>query len=565
MELMRRIYANHKKHIWRYIILCIVGNLCAAAGINVLQRILDGLAAGNMELWLLALYALLLLEPLTGAYLANHPDQSLRHGIYFQLKTEALEKMRTISYAVWQKFGTGALIQRVEAGAEAGREIFCNFYIRLAAEMAPQIIITAIFIALTDMRVFYWVTAGYVAVFIITNLLLKKLYSIKDRILTSEEAFNHRLVRGFMELVVFRINRLFGEEVRRARAEAETVRASRVSIVMIHEAFFALFAILVAFLKLCVLGYAILGKSLTVGRVVALMSYLDSAYQPIAIFNVCYVDYKLNLVAYKRLEQFMRSADTPNVLTGERADVRAGCVKFSNVCCAYDGKRVFDGLSFDIPSGAVVGIAGESGSGKSSIMRQLAGLIPVLGGSVHVGGVDVSRACLDEYYRHISYTPQETPVFDATLRENIAFGTNIEDAKLWQALESVELAELARTLPDGLDTRIGERGITLSGGERQRLALARLFFAENAQLFLLDEATSALDNVTEENVLGRLMEALKGRTVVMIAHRLDTLKNADFILLMKDGKLVGKGGYGELARANTYFGELLRSENEKNA
>ena len=230
-----------KKHIRRYIILGIMGNLCAAGGIRVLQRILDGLAAGTVKPWLLALYALLLLEPQAGAYLNNHPDQSLRHGIYLQLKTDALEKMRTVSYTVWQKFGMGTLIQRVEAGAEAGRDMFCDFYIRLVADMVPQIIITALFIALTDMRVFYWVLAGYAAVFVITNLLLKKLYSIKDRILTSEEAFNHRLVRGFMELVVFRIYRRFGEEVRRARAEAETVRSARVKIVMIHEAFFALF------------------------------------------------------------------------------------------------------------------------------------------------------------------------------------------------------------------------------------------------------------------------------------------------------------------------------------
>ena len=241
LELIRRVYANHKKHIRRYIILGIMGNLCAAGGIRVLQRILDGLAAGNVKLWLLALYALLLLEPQAGAYLNNHPDQCLRHGIYLQLKTDALEKMRTVSYTVWQKFGMGTLIQRVEAGAEAGRDMFCDFYIRLVADMVPQIIITALFIALTDMRVFYWVLAGYAAVFVITNLLLKKLYSIKDRILTSEEAFNHRLVRGFMELVVFRIYRRFGEEVRRARAEAETVRSARVKIVMIHEAFFALF------------------------------------------------------------------------------------------------------------------------------------------------------------------------------------------------------------------------------------------------------------------------------------------------------------------------------------
>ena len=562
MELVRKVYSKHKKHVYRHIVLGVAGCLCTAAGVRVLQRLLDGLTAGNAELWLLGLYAVLLLEPYIGAYLDNHPDQSLRHGIYFQLKTDALAKMRTVSYTAWQKSGTGTLIQQVEAGAEAGRDMCCDFYLNLVAGMAPQIVITGIFIAITDMRVFYWVLAGYAVVFIITNLLLKALYKVKNRILMSEEAFNHRLVRGFMELVVFRMHRRYAEEVRRAGEAAETIRASRVEMVMIHEAFFALFVVLVGFLKLGVLGYAIVTKSLSVGGVVALMSYLDSAYQPIAVFNVCYVQYKLNKVAYARLREFMDSPDTPNMLSGAPADLKDGSVVFSDVCCEYDGKRVFENVSFEIPSGAVVGFAGESGSGKSSILRQLTGLVPVAAGRVAVGGCDISRVCLNEYYSAIAYVPQEAPVFDGTIRENVVFDAEISDADIMRALEAAELGELMKTLPDGLDTRIGEHGISLSGGERQRLALARLYFIDGARLVMLDEATSAMDNATEERVLTRLMAHLKGRTVIMIAHRLDTLRNADNILLMKGGRICGQGSYEALMRNDVYFMELLKTEKE---
>ena len=250
MDLIKKIYQNHRKHILRHICLGIIGCLCTAAGVRVLQKLLDGLTSGSTPLWLLGVYAVLLIEPYIGAYLDNHPDQNLRHGIYFQLKTEALEKMRTVAYTSWQEFGMGTLIQRVEAGAEAGRDICCDFYINLISGLAPQIIITAVFIAFTDLRIFYWVLAGYVAVFIITNLLLKALYSVKNRILLSEEIFNHRLVRGFMELVVFRMYRRFGDEVKSAREEAAGIRSARVEMVMIHEAFFALFVILVGLLKL---------------------------------------------------------------------------------------------------------------------------------------------------------------------------------------------------------------------------------------------------------------------------------------------------------------------------
>jgi len=560
MNLIKKVYKNHKKHILRHVFLGILGCLCTAAGVRVLQKLLDGLASGSAPFWLLGIYAVLLLEPYIGAYLDNHPDQNLRHGIYFQFKTEALEKMRTVAYTSWQEFGMGTLIQRVEAGAEAGRDICCDFYINLISGLAPQIIITAIFIAFTDLRIFYWVLAGYVAVFIITNLLLKALYSVKNRILLSEEVFNHRLVRGFMELVVFRMYRRFGDEVNKAREEAAGIRSARVEMVMIHEAFFALFVILVGFLKLGVLGYALHTGSLSVGAVVALMSYLDSAYQPIAIFNVCYVQYKLNLVAYKRLEDFMNSPDVPNMLTGKPAELTDGSVVFKNAACDYNGRRVYESLSLTITSGTVTGFAGESGSGKSSILRQLTGLIPIAKGHITAGGCDISQICLEDYYRQIAYVPQEAPVFDGTLRENLVFGADIPDSELLKALDAVELTDLFKTLPDGLETQIGERGVTLSGGERQRLALARLYFMDDVKLVMLDESTSAMDNLTEERVLDRLLSHLKGKTVIMIAHRLDTLRAADRIILMKDGKLCGSGSYDELACENEYFKELLTAQ-----
>lgn len=175
-------------------------------------------------------------------------------------------------------------------------------------------------------------------------------------------------------------------------------------------------------------------------------------------------------------------------------------------------------------------------------------------------GQPLSELNLASYYPYLSYTPQEPPVFDGSLRENLVFDESVPDEALWAALDAVELTAFAQRLPLGLETPIGERGVLLSGGERQRLALARLFFQPSARIFILDEATSAMDNLTEDAVLRRLLSHLSGRTVILIAHRLATLRAADVIYLLREGRIQSQGTYDGLSQQSPYFQALLATQ-----
>lgn len=175
-----------------YIALGVLSAMMAAGANRMFQILLDGFAARSMEAAQLALYAVLVLAPCVGYYLMNVPEQRLQNGIYLEIKIRELEKMRTIALDEWQKTGMGELIQRVENGAQAGRNMLFDFYLRIAAELAPQMAFSAGFIALVDRQVFLWVALGYIGVFVFSNLLLKSLYRIKRSILDNEEQFSAR-------------------------------------------------------------------------------------------------------------------------------------------------------------------------------------------------------------------------------------------------------------------------------------------------------------------------------------------------------------------------------------
>lgn len=185
----------------------------------------------------------------------------------------------------------------------------------------------------------------------------------------------------------------------------------------------------------------------------------------------------------------------------------------------------------------------------------MSGLLKPQDGKLSIGRYDLSSIDLNSYYDYITYIPQESPIFDGTLRENLVFDKNVDDQEIIKALEQVELLDLYNKLDKGLDTELGERGTILSGGERQRLALARLWFSQ-ADLVILDEATSAMDNITEEIVMNRVMDLLQTQTVIVIAHRLSSIRNFEHIVVLREGRIVGQDSFTKLLENNTYFRDL---------
>jgi ABC-type multidrug transport system fused ATPase/permease subunit len=212
----------------------------------------------------------------------------------------------------------------------------------------------------------------------------------------------------------------------------------------------------------------------------------------------------------------------------------------------YGNKPAIGPLSLEVKRGEIIGIAGKSGSGKSTLIKLLLGLYHLDRGTLQIGGVAVHEIQHEELVSNIAVVLQETELFNFSLGENITMMRDVPPATLQCCCEIACLDEVIARLPDGLDTLIGERGYALSGGERQRVGIARAL-CRNAPILLLDEATSALDSATEQMVMGRLIAERDGRTMIIIAHRISTLKDSDKVAVFDQGLLVEEGSFNDLA------------------
>jgi ATP-binding cassette subfamily B protein len=241
----------------------------------------------------------------------------------------------------------------------------------------------------------------------------------------------------------------------------------------------------------------------------------------------------------------------PSPAASRPAEVRFEAVSFSFP--DDPGTAVLNGLTFTVAPGEVVAILGGTGSGKSSVINLVPRFYDVTGGRVLIDGVDVRDVPLRELRAQIGIVPQETFLFSATLKENVAFGRpDATDEDVIAAARIAQVDAFASAMPKGYDTRIGERGVGLSGGQRQRVALARAVLV-NPRILILDEATSAVDTATEHAIQEALAEVMRGRTSIVVAQRLSTIKNADRIVVLKDGRVVEEGSHSELlARGGEY-------------
>ena len=558
MRYIKEILKNNRIWVLAYIGLGIFNAFMANYKADYFQKVIDGLADRTLAFAGVATYGFILLVNYCMNYLDNYPEKKLEHGIYLDFKLLSLRKISTIDYTEYQKIGTGKLVQRIENGSTAGRNVLFNFWLCLIRDLLPTIVFSVYFIWKIDKKVTYVLFVGYMLIFIITNILLKFLYKIKEKILNSEELLNHYLVRGFMEMLIFRMSKQFPNEIKKTNNAKESIVSAKVKMNMIHEAFFTIFALLVAMLDIGILFYAWKTQNLTVGSVVALIALIENAYTPIAIFNVLYVQYKLDKASYKRFEEFLGLKDDDQLRNGNAINADVGEIAIKNLSFQYGEQKIIDDLSLSIKKGEKIAFVGESGSGKSTLIKILLGLLKYNQGKVRLGDMELSGICLNNLYDRVSYLSQDAPAFDGTIKENLVFEKKVSEEQMLGALSEVQLSHLVENLAEGLNTEIGEKGTCLSGGEKQRLALARLWF-EDSELVILDEATSAMDNLTEENVMKSVMQKMKDKTVIAIAHRLNSIVGFDRIILFREGKIVGQGTFEELLRTDSYFMDLYNA------
>merc|ERR1712037_475612 len=232
----------------------------------------------------------------------------------------------------------------------------------------------------------------------------------------------------------------------------------------------------------------------------------------------------------------------PLELTASTAELVFDNVKFSYI----PGHPILDGVSFTVPAGQKYAIVGGSGSGKSTVVRLLYRFFKPDSGSINLGGHPIDAVSLDSLRKSISVVPQDSVLFHDTIRHNIGYGDlSAKEENVIKAAELAELHDSIQTWPKGYETQVGERGLKLSGGEKQRVAIARAIL-KNSPILVFDEATSSLDSITEQSIMRALGEATRGRTSVIIAHRLSTVVNCDKILVMERGEIAEMGTHAQL-------------------
>ncbi|WP_433940244.1 ABC transporter ATP-binding protein [Paenibacillus lautus] len=349
-------------------------------------------------------------------------------------------------------------------------------------------------------------------------------------------------------------NKLFQEENKQFRA---TKLLAYKTMAKSTSVSYMLMRLITVFVMICGAWFFIQGK-IEMGEFMAFLLLSNIFFRPIEKINAVIESYPKGIAGFKRYLEIMDTepeiADVPDAvsLSSVRGDIR-----FEGVTFGYEPSRtILNNISLAIRAGETVAFVGPSGAGKTTICSLLPRFYDVDQGAITVDGIDIRNIKLQNLRKHIGIVQQDVFLFSGTIRDNIAYGDlNATVHQIWEAARRASLDELIRSLPDGMETVIGERGVKLSGGQKQRLSIARMFL-KNPPILILDEATSALDTETEAQIQKSLAELSVGRTTLVIAHRLTTIQSADRIIVVNSEGIAEQGTHQELIHSGGAYSRL---------
>jgi ATP-binding cassette, subfamily B, multidrug efflux pump len=300
---------------------------------------------------------------------------------------------------------------------------------------------------------------------------------------------------------------------------------------------------------------------ITLGSFIMFNTYMGRLVWPMIALGWVVNLMQRGSASLSRINQIFGERPTIAAPPGARslAGVR-GQIEYRNVSMEYGTSLVLERINLRIPAASRIAVVGHTGSGKSTLVSLVPRLMDPTAGAVLLDGVDLRKLDPSELRRHIGFVPQETFLFSATIAENIAFG--VEEATEEEIRQAATVAGLASDIegfPEGYATIVGERGITLSGGQKQRTAIARAILRDPA-ILILDDALSSVDTLTEEQILGRLANVMRGRTVILISHRVSTVREADSIIVLEHGRIVEQGRHSELLELGGYYASLAQKQ-----
>ena len=590
---LRRIWAfaqPHRRALAAFLLLSVTSALLAVATPVLAGQVVDEIVEGHSEARVIGLAVLIagiaLLDAVVGVA-ERWQSARIGEGLILDLRRAVFGHVQRMPVAFFTRTRTGALVSRLNNDVIGAQRAFTWTLSGVVSNLITLILTLAVMLRLS------WQITGLA-------LILLPLFVLPARRMGARlahlerEAADHNATMTTQMTERFSapgatLVKLFG---RPAREEAEFgQRAERVAEIGVRTAMgqyvFLTALALVSALALALVyglgGWMALQGRLEPGTVVTLALLLTQLYAPLTALASARVDAMTAIVSFERVFEVL---DLEPLIT-EKPDAVAMpdgpvSVSFDGVRFSYPsaervslasleevatldtrgGTEVLHDVSFRVEPGRMVALVGTSGSGKSTIAALAPRLYDVDAGTVRLGGVDVRDLSFEAIRATLGLVTQDGHLFHDSVRENLRFARpEATDDELWAALRTARLAPLIESLPDGLDTVVGERGYRFSGGERQRLTIARLLLAR-PRVVILDEATAHLDSTSEAEVQAALADALVGRTSIVIAHRLSTVREADLILVIEAGRVIERGTHADLLAAGGRYTELYQTQFE---
>ena len=484
-----------------------------------------------------------------------------------RLAYRAFEHMHQLSLRFHLERKTGGLTRVLERGRDAIETIVRMVIMQLVPTIIELMLVTGVLLYQFGWRyvaIILATVAGYIA---FTFYATEWRIGIRRRMNESDTEANVKAIDSLLNYETVKYFVAEEREARRydrsmARYEEASVKAY-VSLAVLNAGQAIIFTIgLAAVMVMC--AYGIRRGTNTVGDLVMINTMMIQLYQPLNFMGMLYREIKQAVIDIEML--FAILACEPEIEDRPGAEplkVRRGAIRFENVFFAYEPERqILNGLTFEVPAGHTVAVVGPSGAGKSTISRLLFRFYDVSGGRILIDDQDVRDVTQKSLRSAIGMVPQDTVLFNDTIRYNIRYGRwQASDAEVEGAARLAQIDDFIRMAPKGYDTEVGERGLKLSGGEKQRVAIARTIL-KAPPILLLDEATSALDSHTEKEIQDALDRVSRGRTTLVIAHRLSTVIGADEIIVLDQGAIVERGSHRQLLAAGGLYASMWSRQRE---
>ncbi|MCU7843085.1 MAG: ABC transporter ATP-binding protein/permease [Candidatus Thiodiazotropha sp. (ex Monitilora ramsayi)] len=490
--------------------------------------------------------------------------------VIYHIRRDLLRRLERISMSSYETMGSGTVASHLVTDLEAV-DNFVSITTSKFLVAALSIIGTAVVLLWINWALALFILFLNPIVIYFTTVFGRKVKQLKKRENSAFQAFQESLEETLDAIQQIRASNRERHYIRRIIDKANHIRHHSAAFTWKSDAANRLSFMIFLFgfdIFRAVSMFMVLWSDLTIGEMLGVYAYLWFMMGPVQeVLNIQYA-YNAAQAALGRINDLLRVDLEPAYphLKNPFSEKSTVSLRLENLEFAYgDGPSVLDGVNLEIKAGEKVAFVGASGGGKTTLVQIILGLYPYKSGRVLFDDVPVEEIGMDVVRDHVATVLQHPALLNDSVRINLTLGREIDDSRLWQALEIAQLKETVEALDEGLETLIGRFGVRLSGGQRQRLAIARMVLTDPS-VVILDEATSALDTTTEGDLHNALQTFLKGRTTIIIAHRLSAVKQADRVLVFEDGRVVEEGRHEELLENNGLYTSLYgRQEQTSNA